>query len=160
MGWPYDNMVWVPYDDMAFSMGSPNHHHYEGMYEGMDGKEMEQMYDDKGNDIRMIRRREAGEKGNRRKGKGGRGRFNNSSKVFVGGLSAKTTEDTLRRIFSQFGTVIDASVLVDAVSERSRGFGYVTFQGDQVPEGVAGRDHIIDGRTCGARCYKYGEGQQ
>jgi hypothetical protein len=47
-----------------------------------------------------------------------------------------------------------ASVLVDATSRRSRGFGYVTFQGE-VPEGVIDKDHLIDGRMCGARLYKY-----
>ena len=38
-------------------------------------------------------------------------------------------------------------------SRRSRGFGYVTFQGE-VPEGVIDKDHLIDGRMCGARLYK------
>ena len=45
------------------------------------------------------------------------------------------------------------SVLVGAASLRSRGFGYVTFQGE-VPEGVIDKDHLIDGRMCGARLYK------
>lgn len=77
------------------------------------------------------------------------------SKVFVGGLSSKTTEDTLVSIFSQFGEVAHASVLLDSISRRSRGFGYVTFGPEGVPEGVCGRDHEIDGKSCGARLYTY-----
>jgi hypothetical protein len=50
--------------------------------------------------------------------------------------------------------VVHASVLVDAQSRRSRGFGYVTFVGE-VPDGVSDRDHEVDGRMCGARLYKY-----
>merc|ERR1719247_3356113 len=82
------------------------------------------------------------------------GKHNGGGKVFVGGLASKTTEDTLLKIFSQYGNVVHASVLVDATSRRSRGFGYVTFQGE-VPEGVIDKDHLIDGRMCGARLYKY-----
>jgi hypothetical protein len=82
------------------------------------------------------------------------GKNNGGAKVFVGGLASKTTEDTLLKIFSQYGNVVHASVLVDATSRRSRGFGYVTFQGE-VPEGVIDKDHLIDGRMCGARLYKY-----
>ena len=36
--------------------------------------------------------------------------------MFVGGLASKTTEDTLLKIFSQYGNVVHASVLVDATS--------------------------------------------
>lgn len=75
-------------------------------------------------------------------------------KVFVGGLASKTTEETLNKVFAKYGTVAQANVLLDPASRRSRGFGYVTFSGE-VPQGVAGRDHLIDGRLCGARLYKY-----
>ncbi|KAG0003796.1 hypothetical protein BGZ80_001441 [Entomortierella chlamydospora] len=50
-----------------------------------------------------------------------------SSKVFVGGLSWGTTEDSLRREFEKHGSVIDASVVKDRETGRSRGFGFVTF---------------------------------
>jgi hypothetical protein len=82
------------------------------------------------------------------------GKHNGGGKVFCGGLASKTTEETLLKVFGQFGNVVHASVLVDATSRRSRGFGYVTFQGE-VPEGVIDKDHLIDGRMCGARLYKY-----
>jgi RNA recognition motif-containing protein len=82
------------------------------------------------------------------------GKHNGGGKVFVGGLASKTTEETLLKVFGQYGNVVHASVLVDATSRRSRGFGYVTFQGE-VPECVVDKDHLIDGRMCGARLYKY-----
>lgn len=75
-------------------------------------------------------------------------------KVFVGGLASKTTEETISKVFAQYGTVAQANVLLDPASRRSRGFGYVTFSGE-VPENVVDRDHMIDGRLCGARLYKY-----
>jgi hypothetical protein len=79
---------------------------------------------------------------------------NSGSKVFVGGLCSKTTDESLMKAFQHFGNVISASVLVDSQSRRSRGFGYVTFAGE-VPDGVSDRDHLVDGRMCGARLYKY-----
>merc|ERR1719359_1266791 len=41
------------------------------------------------------------------------GKHHGGGKVFVGGLASKTTEDTLMKVFCQFGQVVHASVLVD-----------------------------------------------
>merc|ERR1719456_1665609 len=73
-------------------------------------------------------------------------------KVFVGGLSAHTTAKKLEAYFAKFGQVLNASILTDAQSSRSRGFGFITFSG-RVPDCVVGIDHMIDGRLCGARLY-------
>lgn len=48
-------------------------------------------------------------------------------KLFVGGLSFYTTEKTLSEAFAQFGQVIEAKIVMDRVSDRSKGFGFVTF---------------------------------
>ncbi|XP_072970442.1 small RNA-binding protein 11, chloroplastic-like isoform X2 [Typha angustifolia] len=48
-------------------------------------------------------------------------------KLFVGGLSFYTTEEALSEAFSQFGQVIEAKIIMDKVSVRSKGFGFVTF---------------------------------
>jgi hypothetical protein len=50
-------------------------------------------------------------------------------KVFVGGLSQSTTKETLREAFASLenGVVVEADVLFDQDSERSRGFGFVEF---------------------------------
>jgi len=49
-------------------------------------------------------------------------------RLFVGGLSWDTTDDSLRRVFSEFGPVADAAVVTDRDSGRSRGFGFVTLE--------------------------------
>lgn len=51
-----------------------------------------------------------------------------NTRYFVGGLSPTTTADTMREFFSTFGKVIDATVMVDRESGRSKGFGFVTFE--------------------------------
>lgn len=42
------------------------------------------------------------------------------SKLFVGGLSAHTTNHTLWEFFERFGTVVDANVMKDPLTNRSR----------------------------------------
>lgn len=49
-------------------------------------------------------------------------------KLFVGGLSWNTTDEGLRAAFGHFGTVIEAKVVTDRETGRSRGFGFVAFQ--------------------------------
>lgn len=50
------------------------------------------------------------------------------NKVFVGGIPPHIDRDGLTELFSQFGTVVDAIVMVDQVTMRSRCFGFVTFE--------------------------------
>ncbi|KAL1373202.1 hypothetical protein HN51_003198 [Arachis hypogaea] len=50
-----------------------------------------------------------------------------SSKLFIGGVSYSTDEQGLREAFSRYGEVVDARIIVDRDSGRSRGFGFVTF---------------------------------
>ena len=54
-----------------------------------------------------------------------------SKKLFIGGLSRKTTNDGLRQAFEGFGNVTEATVITDRVTGVSRGFGFVTFASDQ-----------------------------
>jgi cold-inducible RNA-binding protein len=49
-----------------------------------------------------------------------------STKLFVGNLSFKIAESDLRAAFAPHGTVVEASVMMDRVSGRSRGFAFVT----------------------------------
>jgi len=46
-------------------------------------------------------------------------------RLFVGGLSWDTTEDSLRALFAQAGTVESAQIIVDRDTGRSKGFGFV-----------------------------------
>ncbi|TGK15544.1 RNA-binding protein [Leptospira fluminis] len=72
-----------------------------------------------------------------------------SSKLFVGGLSWSTTDQTLRQVFEVHGAVQEANVVVDRETGRSRGFGFVTFSDqDSAQAALAelnGKD--IDGRN-------------
>lgn len=69
-------------------------------------------------------------------------------KLFVGGLSWDTSQDTLLRYFSRFGEVIDCVVMKNAETGRSRGFGFVTFSNPANVDAVlASCPHSLDGRT-------------
>ena len=46
-------------------------------------------------------------------------------KLYIGGLSYNTTDTGLKDAFSQAGEVVSASVVMDKMSGRSRGFGFV-----------------------------------
>ena len=50
-----------------------------------------------------------------------------ATKLFVGGLSWGTDDNGLRAAFEDFGEVVDAKVVTDRETGRSRGFGFVTF---------------------------------
>jgi len=50
------------------------------------------------------------------------------NKVFVGGIPPNVDRDGLQEIFEQFGRVVDAIVMVDQMTMRSRCFGFVTFE--------------------------------
>jgi RNA recognition motif-containing protein len=49
-------------------------------------------------------------------------------KLFVGGLSWDTNSEELRAAFARFGPILDATVITDRGTGRSRGFGFVTFE--------------------------------
>jgi RNA recognition motif-containing protein len=57
-----------------------------------------------------------------------------AKKLYVGGLSYNTTEDALKELFSQAGTVETASIIVDRMSNRSKGFGFVEMSSDEEAE--------------------------
>lgn len=49
------------------------------------------------------------------------------SRLYVGNLSYSTTEDKLRAAFGAYGTLASAAIMLDRVSGRSRGFGFVEY---------------------------------
>ena len=70
-------------------------------------------------------------------------------KLFVGGLSWNTTDEALAAAFAPMGEVVEATVVTDRETGRSRGFGFVTFANVQAAEAaVAKMDGTsLDGRT-------------
>jgi len=57
-----------------------------------------------------------------------------AKKLYVGGLPYSTTEDELKESFSQAGAVESASVIIDRMSGRSKGFGFVEMANDEDAE--------------------------
>lgn len=54
-----------------------------------------------------------------------------AKKLYVGGLSYDTTEDGLRSAFAQAGTVASATIVMDRMTNRSRGFAFVEMSTDE-----------------------------
>ena len=74
-------------------------------------------------------------------------------KIYVGNLSFSTTEDELRQLFSEHGTVESVAVVTDRQTGQSRGFGFVEMA-------TADADTAIDalnGTTLGDRSLKINE---
>ncbi len=71
-----------------------------------------------------------------------------SKKLFVGGLSWDTSDASLNAAFERFGPVVEAKVITDRDTGRSRGFGFVTFEApadaDTAMEQMDGQE--LDGR--------------
>ncbi|XP_026744303.1 RNA-binding protein Musashi homolog 2-like isoform X2 [Trichoplusia ni] len=69
------------------------------------------------------------------------------SKLFVGGLSWQTSSEKLREYFAMFGPVTDVLIMKDPVTQRSRGFGFITFQeAASVDKVLAVPVHTLDGK--------------
>ena len=63
-------------------------------------------------------------------------------KLYVGNLRFDTTQDQLVELFSEFGEVISAQIVMDRETNRSRGFGFVEMESgaDQAAESLNGQD--------------------
>ncbi|RDY11379.1 Small RNA-binding protein 11, chloroplastic, partial [Mucuna pruriens] len=69
-------------------------------------------------------------------------------KLFVGGLSFYTTEKALSDAFSNYGQVVEAKIVTDRVSDRSKGFGFVTFASQDEAENAIAE---MKGKTLNGR---------
>jgi len=70
-----------------------------------------------------------------------------TKKLYVGNLSFDTTEDDLRDMFGQYGTVNSVNVVMDRETGRSRGFAFVELANgaDEAISGCNGQQ--LNGRT-------------
>ncbi|KAG6476243.1 hypothetical protein ZIOFF_065481 [Zingiber officinale] len=78
-----------------------------------------------------------------------RSRFGDTTwtKVFVGGLAWETPSEELRRHFEQFGDILEAVVITDKATGRSKGYGFVTFHdAEAARRAVVNPNPVIDGR--------------
>ncbi|KAF5717220.1 putative heterogeneous nuclear ribonucleoprotein HRP1 [Fusarium globosum] len=67
-------------------------------------------------------------------------------KMFIGGLNWETTDQSLRDYFSQFGEVVECTVMRDSSTGRSRGFGFLTFKDAKTVNIVMVKEHFLDGK--------------
>ena len=69
-------------------------------------------------------------------------------KLFVGGLNFKTTDQSLGDAFAQAGKVISAVVIMDRMTNRSKGFGFVEMENDDEAESAIAmyNNQELDGR--------------
>lgn len=69
------------------------------------------------------------------------------TKVFVGGLAWETQKDTMKKYFEQFGEILEAVVITDKTTGRSKGYGFVTFrEPDAAMRACVDAAPVIDGR--------------
>ena len=54
-----------------------------------------------------------------------------ATKLYVGGLPYSTQEDALKELFAQAGSVTSAVIIMDKMSGRSKGFGFVEMSADE-----------------------------
>lgn len=80
-----------------------------------------------------------------------------SKKLFVGSLSWNTTDEGLRRAFEKFGEVLEAKVIKDRETDRSRGFGFVSFAN---PKDAMDAMQGMDGQELDGRTIKVNEAQE
>jgi RNA recognition motif-containing protein len=71
-----------------------------------------------------------------------------NTKLFVGNLSFNTTENDLQDAFAAHGTVVEANLMVDRMSGRPRGFGFVTMS---TPEEAQKAIDALNGSTLDGR---------
>ncbi|HWI63140.1 MAG TPA: RNA-binding protein [Symbiobacteriaceae bacterium] len=62
--------------------------------------------------------------------------------IFVGNLPWATTDEDLHELFSQFGEVKRAKIVIDRETNRSRGFGFVDMEEADAQKAIAGANEL------------------
>ena len=79
-----------------------------------------------------------------------------ATRLYVGNLPFSATEDEVRTLFSEFGTVEAAELVMDRDSGRPRGFAFVQMDS----EGAVTAIKKLDGRDMGGRALNVNEAQE
>ena len=71
-----------------------------------------------------------------------------ATKLYVGGLPYSTQEDALKELFAQAGNVVSAVIIMDKMSGRSKGFGFVEMSTNEEAQAAIGmfNDQEFEGR--------------
>ncbi|PWA69576.1 nucleotide-binding alpha-beta plait domain-containing protein [Artemisia annua] len=69
------------------------------------------------------------------------------TKVFVGGLAWETQTDEMRKYFEQFGDILEAVIITDKITGKSKGYGFVTYRDPESAKRACDDPNpMIDGR--------------
>ncbi|MBC7457116.1 MAG: RNA-binding protein [Bdellovibrionaceae bacterium] len=77
-----------------------------------------------------------------------------AKKIYVGNLSFSVTDDELQQAFASFGNVLSARVVMDKMSGRSKGFGFIEIEQDSAADEAVSK---MDGQTIGGRAIRVSE---
>ena len=77
-----------------------------------------------------------------------------SKKMYVGNLSYSTTEEKIHEVFSEYGEVTSATLIIDKLSGRSRGFAFVEMANDSEADAAIS---ALDGAELEGRKLKVNE---
>ena len=76
-----------------------------------------------------------------RPGKGGI-----SMNIYIGNLSYNAGENDIRKVFEEYGSVESVNIIIDRMTDRSKGFGFVEMTNDDEAKeaiaGLDGKDHL------------------
>ncbi|KAJ8628651.1 hypothetical protein MRB53_021974 [Persea americana] len=79
------------------------------------------------------------------------------TKVFVGGLAWETPTEEMRRYFEQFGEILEAVIITDKASGKSKGYGFVTFRDpESARRACLDANPVIDGRRANCNIASFG----
>ncbi|PRQ15811.1 putative nucleotide-binding alpha-beta plait domain-containing protein [Rosa chinensis] len=75
--------------------------------------------------------------------------FSPKTKLYVSGLSFRTTEESLRNAFQNFGHLVEVNLVMDRIANRPRGFAFLRYETEEESqkaiEGMHGK--FLDGRV-------------
>lgn len=78
-----------------------------------------------------------------------------SKSIYVGNLPWSATEDQVRKLFSEYGTVNSVNLIVDRETGRARGFGFVEMEA----AGATTLSEALNGSSLDGRSLKVNEAQ-
>ena len=67
-----------------------------------------------------------------------------TKKIFVGGLQSTVTENEFKDFFSKHGKVEEHQIIRDHETNRSRGFGFIIFESEEVVDEILSGGNMID----------------